>query len=419
MKIIKHSKSRGQRKKVFLRWLWVAVCIAAVYLIVPLARTIRQFVSERWGRALFGYAVLSVTAVSLVAVITLLFFRLKVRRMSQYIWLGLVAAAYFYFTLRLKDAPEEAIHFLEYGLLGFFLFRAISLTVKDKTIYLDGLFIGAIVGFFDEVIQWMIPDRYWDLRDVGLNALAVGLFQLALWKGIKPRIISDKIRPASLRKSSIWLAVFLVLIGLSMSNTPQRVASYTKKFPSLSFLNSQEAMSELTYRHRDPEIGLFYSRLTLVELAKQDRERSVEFGGVLHHWKEKDYKTFLRFFPSSVHPFLYEFRVHAFRRDRYLKRAQTVGNPVKAGEFYNIAVKENLILEKYFGHTLNRSPYSWDPEKTLSATEKAEPESFYKSPVGARIFAGIREGTIWAVILVFLLLLAAAHLIWGHFRRFA
>lgn len=403
----------------FFRWLWVALCIAAIFLVVPLARAIRGFVSDQWGREYFGYAVFAAAAAAFAAAVYTLYFRMRIRRPARYMWLAATASAYIYFTWSLREAPEEAIHFLEYGLLGFFLFRALSLTVRDKTIYLDGLLIGAVVGVVDEIIQWMVPGRYWDLRDVGLNILAVGLFQLALWKGIKPRIISKKTSPVSIRRSSVLAAVFLVLIGLCLSNTPQRVARYTRFFPFLDFLKAEEAMSELTYRHRDPDIGLFHSRLTLHELSRQDRNRAEEFGGVLRHWKDKHYKTFLRFFPSSVHPFLYEFRVHAFRRDRYFEKAAQAESRAQAEEFYLVAHRENLILKKYFSRTLARSPYSWDEEQAALAAEKADKKAFYKSPVGSRLLAGVREGTIWGVILGLLLLLAAFNMFISRSHRFA
>lgn len=247
-------------KKVFLSWLWVALCILAIFLIVPVARTIQKFVSAHGGRVLFGYSVLAATAVAFLAVLYFLIFRLKVRSASRYIWLTGIAGLYVYFTLKLWKVPEEAVHFLEYGLLGYFLFRALSCSAKDKTIYIAGFFIGSIVGTFDEILQWAVPERFWDFRDVGLNVLSGGLFQLALWKGIKPEVISGKIGVKSIRRISILLAANILLLGLCLSNTPPRVAAYTKAIPALSFLQKQEVMHEFRNKtHRDPEIGSFSS----------------------------------------------------------------------------------------------------------------------------------------------------------------
>ena len=109
------------RIKIWLSWLWVFLCSLAIFLVVPTARAIQRFVSTRWGRSLFGYSVLVITLSAFIILISILFFRLKIRSPSNYIWLSLVAGLYVYFTIKLWLYPEEAIHFLEYGLLGFFL----------------------------------------------------------------------------------------------------------------------------------------------------------------------------------------------------------------------------------------------------------------------------------------------------------
>src|SRR4030042_4915902 len=137
-------------KKAFVAWLWVAFCTLSIFLVVPLARAIQKFVSARWGRAFFGYGVLAATALAFCSIIYILVFRLKVRSPSHYLWLAAVAALYVYFTLQLWRAPEEAVHFLEYGLLGLFLFRALSLTICDKSIYPTAFLIGSLIGIFDE-----------------------------------------------------------------------------------------------------------------------------------------------------------------------------------------------------------------------------------------------------------------------------
>jgi len=254
------------RIKEWIAWLLVSLCILAIFLVVPAARAIQNFVSVRWGRSLFGFSVLAVTFLAFLILLYVLIFRLKIRSPSNYVWLSLIAVLYFYFTLKLWEVPEEAIHFLEYGLLGYFLFRALSLRIKSKTIYLVAILIGSLVGTFDEILQWIVPKRYWDLRDVGLNVLSGILFHIALWKGIKPKIISEKIKPKSIRTASVLLGANLVLLGLCMSNTPQRVVRYTKFLPAFSFLQKEESMSELGRKHKDPEIGVIYSRLTLDEL---------------------------------------------------------------------------------------------------------------------------------------------------------
>ena len=390
------------RIKFWISWLLVLLCTLAIFLVVPTARAIQNFVSSRWGRSLFGYSVLAVIFISFLILLHVLIFRLKIRSPSNYIWLSIVACLYVYFTLKLWHNPEEAVHFLEYALLGFFLFRALSFTIKDKTIYLAAIFIGSLVGIFDEILQWIMPLRYWDLRDVGLNAFSGILFQVALWKGIQPKIISGRIKPKSVRIVSILLAANIVLIGLCMSNTPKRVTHYTKLIPSLSFLQKEETMTEFRHKHQDLEIGVFYSRLTLSELEKTDRERSFEFAQILREWMEKDYEKFLRDFSSSTHPFLHELRVHVFRRDKKYEQGCVTKDEEEKREACFIAYKENLILEKYFTRTFQKTEYRWKEERIKETEALIDKNQFYVSPVSSGLFTSFGEKTMWLSILIFL-----------------
>ena len=391
-----------KRINIWLSWGAAGLCIISIFLIVPIARTIQGFVSQRWGQQIYGVVVLAGIALAAGTVLSYLIARIKVRDPAQYIWLGLVTAAYIYFTLRLWDSPIEAVHFLEYGLLGFLLFNALRFHVQDKAVYLMAFFFGIIVGILDEVLQWAVTDRWWDVRDIGFNAISVGLSQIALWLGIRPRSITERFSRLSLRRVSILFAVNLILLGLCLSNTPRRVEAYTRALPFLSFLRKQEAMSEFKYRHRDPEIGIFFSRLPLAELERQDTERNQEFGDVLTFWKDKSYSEYLVFFPGSVHPFLHEIRVHIFRRDRRLERAEQSSDPREREENFLIAFKENLILEKYFGLSLSQSPYCWDEEKKARIAGEVDVFQFYRSPVSAGVFATLNETVMWGVILALL-----------------
>jgi VanZ family protein len=388
-------------KRRFLDWLWVALCTLSIFLIVPLARTIQKFVSARWGRPFFGYAVLAVTALAFIILICGLVFRLRIRTPSNYFWLAAVAALYVYFTLQLWRAPEEAVHFLEYGLLGYFLFRALSLSIRDTSIYPTAFLIASLIGIFDEILQWIMPGRYWDFRDAGLNALAAGLFQVALWKGIKPRVISEKIRREGIRRISLLLGVNILLLGLCASNTPRRVAAYTKGLPWLAFLVKEEPMYEFTWKHVDPEIGTFYSRLSMAELEKEDTERYGHWGTILRDWKGKDYALFLREHHALLHPFVYEMRIHIFRRDSRTWAAVKAKDEKSRREALFVAYKENMILERYFGRTLTESTYRWAKKKKAEVAASVDAAKSYRSPVSAGPFH-LKETTLWLGIAVFL-----------------
>lgn len=395
------NRATMRERQKFLAWLWVGLCILAIFCVVPTARTIQKFVSSRWGRSAFGYAVLAAVAASFLALLFVLASRRKIRSPMNYIWLTATAITYAFFTLRLWRNPEEAVHFLEYGLLGYLLFRALRHSIRDESIYLAAFLIGALVGVFDEILQWAMPNRYWDFRDAGLNALAAGLVQVGIWKGIRPAGLSPKIPPRSWRRVSLLIAANLLLLGLCASNTPKRVSWYAKRLPLLSFLAREEPMSEFTRRHEDPEIGVFFSRLTVSRLLQEDAEKAEEYGEILRRWKDRSYADFLSQHHPLLHAFLYEMRVRVFRRDRWLEKSETARTDRARKRALQIAFRENQILEKYFGRTLETSSYRWEEEQRAKIAARADPASPYRSPVSAGPFQ-VKESVLWLGILIIL-----------------
>jgi glycopeptide antibiotics resistance protein len=88
----------------------------------------------------------------------------------------LILLAGFYFSWQLKILAER-IHILEYGLLGYLATRDLfKKTINFKSIILVIITI-AIFAFLDEGFQYLLPYRYWDLRDVAFNLIG------GLWGG--------------------------------------------------------------------------------------------------------------------------------------------------------------------------------------------------------------------------------------------
>ncbi len=404
-------------KKALSSWIWVVLCSILIFVTVPVAQTIQKFVSKNLGKSFFIYFVLSVLALAFMSLLYFLIFKLNVRSAPNYIWLFILTGIYSYFTLKLVKTPPEAIHFLEYGLLGFFLFKALKYHIRDKSIYFTATFFALFVGTFDEILQWTIPQRQWDFHDVGLNALSGGLFQLVLWKVIKPKIISEKINPKSFLIFTSIVAPCLIILGLCASNTPQRVASYTKRIPFLSFLQKEEPMSEFGHKFKDPEIGVFYSRLTPKKLEKIDKLRGNEYAQVLNKSANMDYGQFLRGYNPFSNPFLHEFRVHVFRRDKYLKDARKTSKLNKKKEFYLIAYKENLILEKYFSNSIKKSIYIWNEDIFRELDTLIDKSKPYESPVSANLFTSFSEKIMWISIFALILSLILINFIFPYIKK--
>jgi glycopeptide antibiotics resistance protein len=65
--------------------------------------------------------------------------------------------------------PEERVHFLEYAILGVILYFALRKNIQGRRILLLIPALVLLIGFGDELIQGILPNRYYQFTDVLLN----------------------------------------------------------------------------------------------------------------------------------------------------------------------------------------------------------------------------------------------------------
>jgi uncharacterized membrane protein len=185
------------REKQCLSWLYVVIWTLIIFVNIPLARTFQRFVAHYWGRDLFTYAVLSAIVIALIVAL-LYVIRHRSTFLGSYLWLLVIATIFIAYTIELgKKNPEESIHFIQYGVLGVFVYRALTHQFQDFRIYFAAATICAVIGTSDEIIQWITPDRYWDLRDIWINFFGASLIQIAIAKGLKPKFIRRRPRSST------------------------------------------------------------------------------------------------------------------------------------------------------------------------------------------------------------------------------
>lgn len=391
------------KEKEWISWLFVLLFTALIFLTIPLARRIQQYVDTNWGRQIFGWFVIFTVSLSIVAAVVYLF-RHKTTTVTRCIWLIIIAAVYIKYTIRLMaKSPEEAIHFIQYGLLGLLIYRALLHRHQNIGIYFVAAVIGGIIGTIDEAIQWAIPRRYWDLKDIWLNFVGTALMQVAIAKGIKPHIVSKPISRHTIRQFCRVTAVALLLLGGSFSNTPKRIAWYSEQIPFLSFLqNNPDVMFEYGYLYEDPEIGIFRSRLSPEELLESDLRRRKEAAEELDASKASSlYEQFLEKYTPVNDPFMHEARVHLFRRDRYMEGAEANLDDLEIYRHHlTVAFRENQIMEKYFHHTLHSSTYVLLPEQVDLLEEYLASDPPYDSPVSGHLITRMTEEQIAVALLL-------------------
>ena len=375
---------RPPRNREFLSWTYVVLWSGVIFATVPFARDWIDFVREKWGGEAFTYGVTAIVILVSAATVALL---LKRRRESVagYAWLLGIAGLVVYLSFEFKArSPVEAVHFLQYGVLSLLLYRAFSHRVRDYSIYVAATIAGTIVGMIDETIQWMTPDRYFELRDIWLNFAAVALVQTVVVASIRPGIISGWPNGASFQRLCRLGAVAVAYLGLCFLNTPDRIAWYTAHIPLLDFIDyKRSVMSEYGYLHGDAATALFRSRLTAEELRRLSRDRAEEGARILDRYRDREqYPEFLDIYTPVTDPFLHEARVHLFRRDIHLERTRNAEVAIHHRRLHSnvtVAYWENHILEEYFGELLHASSYSWPAGLEAEIRENVQTDKTYIS----------------------------------------
>lgn len=402
--------ARPPAQREWVSWLSVVLWSLLIFATIPLARAIERVVVGAWGQQFFLYAVLIVIGAAAVETFRYLR-RLGTISGMRVALLGGVALVFGAYTLSLRHNAVEAVHFVEYGVLGLLAFRALTHRMHDSTIYPAAACIAVIVGILDEGIQWATPERVWDILDIWRNFFGTALVLVGIAAGIRPPLITDRPSPASIRLLCRFAAVAVLLLGTSLLNTPPRIGWYTEKVPGLAFLReSSDVMLEYGHLYTDQEIGLFRSRFPPDELRRVDEERGAEVGPILARYPEDAYGEFLARYTPVTDPFAHEARVHLFRRDRYLEISTGYPDDEQhARSYLTIGFREQLILEKYFPNTLRHSGSALTPEQRAELAERQFADETHVSSVSKNLVTELSERDIVLGWLATLALLVAIH----------
>jgi len=95
--------------------------------------------------------------------------------LSGFLLVGALAAVYIGLMNYLCQYPADQIHFAEYGLLAFLLHRAFCLHFNKLKANAFSFLVAGCVGILDECIQYALPNRVFEMRDIMTNLLAAAL----------------------------------------------------------------------------------------------------------------------------------------------------------------------------------------------------------------------------------------------------
>ena len=377
-----------------------------IYATVPFVRTVREAFVARWPAELIAYGVIAVVLGSTVTAIFILRGRQQHISRADSLWLAVVAGAIVLWTRSLMGQPEEAVHFLEYGALGVLLYRVFEERVPDPTVYVAATLTGLLVGTVDEVIQWLVPGRFWDFRDIILNTGAVALVQIAIWRLFKrpPRTVGLSSRRLVCRLAAAQVFLFT----LCMAATPQRLNRIAEHLPLPERLTTGiDTICEYGFHHVVDDRTAFRSRLSSGELLRSDQDRAPKVARDLDASRGRSSFTKSGTTPVSD-PFGYELRVHLFARNRNLQEA-LAHEPGSSSHRRHMtaAWRENLILENFFGETFEQSTYRWGSRTRIEAEAAQDPDELFVSQAGAHLITRVSEGQLRALMVVLFAALVA------------
>jgi VanZ family protein len=289
-------------------------------------------------------------AAGLVIALGMAVARIRTRRAARYSAIAAaIAIAGGYAVLNAGENRDanivELVHFLQYGVVTFLFYRACR-GAGDVSMIALPLLAGLIVGAAEEGLQWFLPVRVGEIRDLYLNlaAMVCGLiFSVAV---DPPASFTWSLRPGSARVMSRFAVAAIAALAV--------------------FLH----VVHIGYRIADDEAGVFESRYSEPRLKLLRVQKAAE-------WRARP-------LPLTIQRVSREdqYMTEGVQHVQWRNRKWTEGDVLAAWN-------ENRILEKYFAPVLDTPSY-------VSATGHRWPEGQRRdAEQRARVVRAAHPGVVY------------------------
>src|SRR3989304_6774765 len=166
-------------------WLQVFILVVLIVITIPYTPLLWKPLSQDQKSLVIEGIYLSAFLFGICILVYLVFYQ-KERKVLPYFWLMVITILYIQAFSALKDFPIEKFHVIEYGALGFLIFKALKNDLKDLSIYIWSALIICYIGIIDETIQWILPNRVGTIEDVWLNIKSGVLVLMLIGLVIRP-----------------------------------------------------------------------------------------------------------------------------------------------------------------------------------------------------------------------------------------
>jgi len=378
----------GQQLKKPQVWHWIIVVLYSliIFLTLSYARVVSTYMMDRFGKDIFSEitaVTLSIFGIGVFVYLILVTLRHRfVLRLLSFV--GIIVVYVYILSSSFRELVHswtqvigytgeflesldiypiyagEKVHFLEYGLLGLLLCKTLGYHIKNKAAYLLAVVIVYIVGMMDEGIQWALPNRVGEYRDIGLNFMSGGLAILAVWLVIRPLVFQRRqFQWSSLRPLFYTLSVALILTGIFLK--------VVQGFGSYIFM---------------PDSGTqFVSAFSENRLLKLDKLQTQRSQGEL----AEDIPG------NDLWIFAYEARRHSYLRNLHYKNEQ----------FFESSCEQE-ILKTYFRSYIRKHRVEMLEYETAKFAISSNPDEhvFYFSPGQELAITKFNARSMWTVITI-------------------
>ena len=201
------GNSKAKKRLYIGRWLVAVLYTIIIFATLPVFPTVWRVLSQNFPRLLNGVTIGLIPGVILVFFVYFILINRK-KDLLFYIWAAVFLFSYVPLLYFYCEFPAERFHMAEYGLLVIFVYRALKVRMKTVWIYPAILLYTFFVGFLDEIIQGILPNRAYEFKDITINwvssFLATGLLAGITWERF--------VQGASLLRFRRWPAVIISMM---------------------------------------------------------------------------------------------------------------------------------------------------------------------------------------------------------------
>ena len=171
----------GQYRVVRWRpWAWLVLYVGLVYASLPFTpRVAEMFNTTASGRMVLTLGPFVAVVLLVPLAVWLGYGRGRRPRIAPWI---VVLGLYAFVWGVLCEHPIEAVHVPQYGLMSVLIMRALRLSVSPGVAYGGSVLLTTAVSFGNELMQGLLPNRVYDLRDVSMDGISGVMGLLVVWQ---------------------------------------------------------------------------------------------------------------------------------------------------------------------------------------------------------------------------------------------